>query len=287
MLNTTMFSEGMRVSRYQTPNTLPPADVDGVITLDQVRPQPRKQNEYVDTPRSPLTHSGNKFDSGSTSTKNIVVTLAPRERVVLPNRTQSTQNSIITQPVSGSPPLKKDLPIEIQNIDDKDDSIICSKCGLCRCGACTSPRELPSKWLCGDKINVSPETAVEYATCVCCVKGVFYHCSKDDQDAEFECVSDPCACCNRPDCCKRWTCILAMSLCLPCMCLYPPAKCGLMACTGLYNKCRKKGCTCSNNKSSNQSGKKSRSSRSKNDSSSQYRGLLVESDRESSSVSNT
>ena len=277
----------MRPSRYQPPtNTLPPADVAGVITLDQVRPQPRKQNEYVDTPRSPLTHSGSKFGSVSTSTKNVVVvTSTPRERVILPNRTPSTQNSIIrTQPISTSPPLKKDLPLEIQNSDE--DSIICSKCGKCRCGACTSPRELPSKWLCGDKVNVSPETAVEYATCMCCVKGVFYHCSKDDQDAEFECVSDPCACCNRPNCCKRWTCILAMSMCLPCMCLYPPAKCGLMACTALYNKCRKKGCTCSN-KSNNQSGKKSRSSRNKMDSSSQYRGLLIESDRESSSVSNT
>jgi hypothetical protein len=279
----------MRPSRYQPPtNTLPPPDVAGVITLDQVRPQPRKQNEYVDTPRSPLTHSASKFGSGSTtSTKNIVVVPStPRERVILPNRTpSSTQNSIIrTQPISTSPPLKKDLPLEIQNSDE--DSIICSKCGKCRCGACTSPRELPSKWLCGDKVNVSPETAVEYATCMCCVKGVFYHCSKDDQDAEFECVSDPCACCNRPNCCKRWTCILAMSMCLPCMCLYPPAKCGLMACTALYNKCRKKGCTCGN-KSNNQSGKKSRSSRSKMDSSSQYRGLLIESDRESSSISNT
>lgn len=281
-----LLASGMRPSRYQTAtNTLPPADVAGVITLDQVRPQPRKQNEYVDTPRSPLTQSANKFGSGSTGTKNIVVTLAPRERVVLPNRTSGiTQiSSIRAQPISTSPPLKKDLPLEIQNSDEE--SIICSKCGKCRCGACTSPRELPSKWLCGDTVNVSPETAVEYATCMCCVKGVFYHCTKDDQDAEFECVSDPCACCDRPNCCERWTCILAMSLCLPCMCLYPPAKCGLVACTALYNKCRKKGCTCSN-KSNNQTGKKSRSSRSK-DSSSQYRGLLIESDRESSSVSNT
>jgi hypothetical protein len=278
-------TEGMRPSRYSPSNSLPPVDVAGVITLDQVRLQPRKQNEYVDTPRSPHTSSGGKFgSSGNPSAKNTIVTLAPsRERVKLPNRTTTTTQSGIvrTQPVSISPPLKKDLPVEV----DKGDSIICSQCGKCRCGACTSPRQLPSKWLCGDKVNVSPETCVDYVTCVCLVKGVFYHCSKDDQDAEFECVTDPCACCNRPNCCTRWTCILAMSLCLPCMCLYPPAKCGLMACTGLYNKCRKKGCTC-NNKSSNQGGKKSRASK-LTDSSSQYRGLLIESDRESSSVSNT
>lgn len=268
----------MRPSRHTVTNTLPPADVAGVITLDQVRLQPRKQNEYVDTPRSPLSSSGGKFGSGP-STKNVVVTMAPsRERVKLPNRTNS--GIIRTQPVSTSPPLKKDLPLEV----DKGDSIICSQCGKCRCGACTTPRELPSKWLCGDKVKVSPETCVDYMTCVCCVKGVFYHCSKDDQDAEFECVTDPCACCSRPNCCTRWTCILAMSACLPCLCLYPPAKCGLMACTALYNKCRKKGCTCSG---SSRDGKKSRAPKSKMDPSSQYRGLLIESDRESSSISNT
>jgi len=261
----------MRPSRYSAPSNLPPVDVAGVITLDQVRLQPRKQNEYVDTPRSPLVSSG-KSSSQCGSTKSIVVNLAPRvERVVLPNRTQTTQSIIRTQPVSTSPPLKKELPpLEVI----QDDSIICSKCGKCRCGACTKDRELPSKWLCGDKVNVSPETFVEYATCLCCVKGVFYHCSKDDQDAEFECVSDPCAGCSRPHCCKRWTCILAWSVCFPCLCLYPPAKLALMGCTACYN-CRKKGCKC---QSSSQH-------KSKFDSSSQYRGLLVESDRESSSVS--
>lgn len=272
----------MRSSRFQSPNVLPPPDVAGVITLDQVRPQPRQQNEYVDTPRSPLMHGGSKI--GVPSNKSLIVNVVQRERVILPNRASTT--IVRSQPISTSPPLKKDLPLEVD--DRTDDSIICSQCGKCRCGACTTPRELPSKWLCGDKVKISPESTVEYATCLCCVKTVFYHCSKDDQDAEYDCVTDPCACCSQPHCCSRWTCLLAMSLCLPCMCLYLPAKCGLSACTALYNKCRKKGCTCKSNQSC-KDGKNKKSSRSggKMDSSSQYRGLLIESDRESSSISNS
>ena len=270
----------MRPPPYQSPGTLPPPDGAGVITLDQVRPQPRPQNEYVDTPRTPLTHSGLRATPLTGKTTHIT-----RERVVLPNRTPSTQSSIIrTQPVSISPPLKKDFsPPEVVK---GEESIYCSQCGKCKCGACTTPRELPSRWLCGDKINVSPEKLVEYCTCLCCVKGLFYHCSKDEQDAEYECVSDPCAC-YRPHCCKRWTCILAMSVCLPCLCLYLPAKCGLMACTACYNKCCMKGCSCRTTNSTNRNSASavSRTSRNKLDPASQYRGLLVESDRESSSVS--
>lgn len=274
----------MRSSRSPV-TPLSRVDGAGVITLDQASLHPRKQNEYVDTPHAPLVHSAGNKSQGA---KSVVVNLAEHTRpsVPLPGRIPTFQNSIIrTQPTSTSPPLKKELPLEVSRDGGTDDSIICSKCNKCKCGACTNPRELPSKWLCHGKFNISPETVVESVTCVCCVKGVFYHYSKDEQDAEFECVSDPCAGCSRPQCCKRWTCILAMSLCLPCMCLYPPAKLGLMCCTGLYNKWGRKGCTCKSNSSSNQS-KNSRSrTRVSKDSSSQCRGLLIESDRESSSVS--
>ena len=264
-------SRGMRSSRYQTPASLPPPDgVAGVITLDQVRPQPRHQNEYVDTPRTPLTHSSHKSGIVSAPLGGGVV---QRDRVLLPNRVSSTPSIISQQPASISPPLKKDLnllPLEVAD----NNSIICDQCGKCRCGACTNPRELPAKWLCGDKVKLSPETTIECCTCMCCVRALFYHCSKDDQDSDYECVADPCAGCDRPHCCKRWTCILTMSMCLPCLCLYWPARGCLKLCKVCYNKCRKKGCTC---------GEKTKSSRSsKTDSGSQCRGLLNDSDRESS-----
>jgi len=257
-----------------------PGDGARGMFIGHTRSHPRKQNEYVDTPQAkPLVHAPTKLH-----TKPVTKSSEhSRENVLLPGRPPTTFGNIInSQPSSIGPPLKKD------KLDDSDDSIICSQCNKCKCGACTNPRELPSKWICGGKYKVSPETAVECITCVNCVQCVFYHSSMDDQDSEFECVSDPCACCNRPHCCKRWTYILAMSLCLPCLCLYPPAKLGLMCCKGLYNKWGTRGCTCKSSSSSNQSGKTSRSrTRVTRDSSSQCRGLLVESDRESSSVSNS
>lgn len=272
------------LSRGQNRPESEQAHINSVITINQVRPQPRKQNEYVDTPHAlPRVHSAK---SPTTAKPAVVKNIETREHVPLPSRSQGLLSNAIVrhQPVSTSPSLKKDLPIEIST--DNSNSIICSKCSKCKCGACTNPRELPSRWLCGGSCNVSPESVVEYVTCLKCVKGVFYHCSKDDQDAEFECDSDPCAC-GRPRCWQRWTCIFAMSLCLPCLCLYPPAKLGLNCCTGIYNKCGRKGCKCKNT-SSNQSGKTSRSrTRIEKDSSSQCRGLLIESDRESSSVSNS
>jgi len=249
-----------------------------ILTLDQVRPQPRQQNEYVDTPHSPLG-GGNK---SVTAVKNVVATpsVIPRDRVVLPSR-KSAGNSIIRhQPISTSLPLKKDVKIEkdVESGEQEQSSIYCFKCNKCMCGVCTALRELPQRWLCG--VKCLPETCVEY--CMCCVKGIFYHCSTDDQDSEYECDSEPCACCSRPHCCQRWTCMLAMSLCLPCMCLYLPAKCALSGCTAVHDKCTRPGCTC---KPVNTNSSKKSSSRSKLDS--QYRGLLVESDRESSSVSNS
>lgn len=262
-------SRGMRSSRYATPASLPPSDgIAGVITLDQVRPQPRHQNEYVDTPRTPLTQSAHKTGLVNPQSAGIV----QRDRVLLPNRVSSPPSIVVNQqPVSISPPLKKDFTSLQVEVQDDNASIICSRCGKCRCGACTNPRDLPAKWLCGDKIKLSPESVVDCCTCMCVIKGLFYHCSKDEQDSDYEVVADPCAGCDRPHCCKRWTCILTMSMCLPCLCLYWPARAGLKLCKVCYNKCRKKGCTCGEKNKSSSSGKLD-----------QYRGLLNDSDRESS-----
>ncbi|XP_032235224.2 uncharacterized protein LOC116617004 [Nematostella vectensis] len=61
---------------------------------------------------------------------------------------------------------------------------------------------------------------VECATCVCCVKGAIYHCTKDTE-TEGEMADQPCAC-EGPYCFIRWTILGALSLCLPCLCLYLP-----------------------------------------------------------------
>lgn len=128
------------------------------------------------------------------------------------------------------------------------DSVICSKCGKCKCGACREPRELPSWWFCGKKFEISAKSAVNICTCVCCVKGVFYHYSKDYQQDSVDgmCSDEPCAGCERPQCLKRWACMALLSLCLPCLCIYWPARCALVCCTACYNGCSSRGCQCSN-----------------------------------------
>jgi len=64
-----------------------------------------------------------------------------------------------------------------------DDSIICPQCERCRCLACRTPRPLPSRWICSDKCLCSADACVDYVSCLCCVKALFYHCSCDAPDA--------------------------------------------------------------------------------------------------------
>lgn len=126
------------------------------------------------------------------------------------------------------------------------DSVICGKCGKCKCRACREPRELPSWWFCGNKLEISAKSAMNICTCMCCVKGVFYHYSKGYQQDSVEgmCSDDPCAGCESPHCMKRWACMALLSLCLPCLCIYWPAKCALVCCTACYNGCSSRGCQC-------------------------------------------
>lgn len=68
--------------------------------------------------------------------------------------------------------------------------------------------------------GLNVETAVDYCTCMFCVKGLFYHCMKDSCP-ENELV-DPCSCSpmNR-GCVTRWTVLGVLSIFLPCLFCYP------------------------------------------------------------------
>lgn len=68
------------------------------------------------------------------------------------------------------------------------------------------------------------EQVMEYCTCLCCVKGLFYHCTKDSY-AEGSIAEKPCACTPvGKNCVKRWTCLGVCSIFLPCLLCYIPAK---------------------------------------------------------------
>jgi len=200
----------------------PPASVARnaeLITLDQVRPVPRCLNEYVDTP-----HTGEP----------------PSSRVLLP------APPIFTQP---SPSGLKPDPAKDSHEEEHSESIYCSRCRKCQCQACTEPRELPSRWICNNKCHCSALKIVDYCSCLCCVQCVFYHCCKDSAtDDDFSATDDPCACCEKPDCFKRWTCMGLASLVLPCLCFYWPLRCSVALCTKCYNRCTRKGCRCKKEK---------------------------------------
>ena len=202
----------------------------------------RLSNDYVDTP---TVGHGRQVQVPHTQTINGLNREADRSRHRAP---------VLTQP---QPTIKKDggssgstnsTTADEQHVEACTDSIICPQCNKCRCDSCTQPRPLPSRWLCDNKFECSFPRGVECISCVCCVRAVFYYCCWDSEGEEGGSVSDdPCACCERPHCCKRWTCLGAFTLCLPCLCLYWPLR-GLQAmCTSCYNRCQQRGCTCRRN----------------------------------------
>ncbi|KAJ3589870.1 hypothetical protein NHX12_010711 [Muraenolepis orangiensis] len=120
---------------------------------------------------------------------------------------------------------------------------ICERCGRCKCRECRAPRRLPSCWAPGRRCPCSAECVAEHATCLCCVKGLFYHCSaQDDGDS---CADRPCSC-GSPRGCARWGTMGLLSLCLPCLCCYPPARLCLALCRRAHDRAARPGCRCRN-----------------------------------------
>lgn len=120
----------------------------------------------------------------------------------------------------------------------------CEDCGRCRCSECSRPRALPSCWMCGQRCMCSAQSAVEYGTCVCCVKGLFYHCSSDDEDT---CADKPFSC-TQGHCCVRWTTMSVLSVFFPCLLCYLPLKGCVAACQCCYDRVTRPGCRCKNTK---------------------------------------
>ncbi|MEQ2306998.1 hypothetical protein AMECASPLE_013788 [Ameca splendens] len=127
--------------------------------------------------------------------------------------------------------------------EETEHLFICERCARCKCQECCSPRHLPSCWACGQRCLCSAESVVEYCTCLCCVKGLFYHCSA--QDDEDNCADRPCSCAPA-NACARWSTMALLALCLPCLCCYPPARMCLALCQCAHDRATRPGCRCSN-----------------------------------------
>jgi len=103
------------------------------------------------------------------------------------------------------------------------ESIICQRCGRCRCDECATRHTTPAR------------RVVEICSCVTCLRLVVRRRrhgdrpTDDDEDADEE--DDPCSCGpRRSDCRRRWVLLVLLSVCLPCLCLYWPLRCVVGAC---------------------------------------------------------
>ncbi|XP_078407222.1 protein sprouty homolog 4 [Cetorhinus maximus] len=124
--------------------------------------------------------------------------------------------------------------------------LLCEGCGKCKCSQCTSPRTLPFCWVCSQRCLCSPQKVVNYATCMCLVTGIFYHCTNDDD--ERSCADHPCSC-SHSNCCARWCCMGAMSVFLPCLLCYLPATGCVKLSQKFYDTVSRPGCRCKNSNS--------------------------------------
>uniref|UniRef100_A0A8C5L7C5 Protein sprouty homolog 1 n=1 Tax=Jaculus jaculus TaxID=51337 RepID=A0A8C5L7C5_JACJA len=185
------------------------------------------------------TSTGSAASSGSNSSASSdqgLLGRSPPTRLVPSHR---SDRAIWTQPKQL---LADDLKGSLKE-DPTQHKFICEQCGKCKCEECTAPRTLPSCLACNRQCLCSAESMVEYGTCMCLVKGLFYHCSNDDEGDSYS--DNPCSC-SQSHCCSRYLCIGAMSVCLPCLLCYPPAKGCLKLCRGCYDWTHRPGCRCKN-----------------------------------------
>ncbi|CAL8303479.1 unnamed protein product [Arctogadus glacialis] len=205
-------------------------------------------------PRAPglsrSTSTGSAASSGSGgsgSSEQGLLARSPPPRPIAtqprPVRTQPKAKGLLLLPPAPEAPLKKPGQGKGPAEPLGPHQLICERCAKCKCGECTAPRSLPSCLACGGQCLCSPESALEHGTCMCLVKGAFYHCSNDDQGDS--CADQPCSL-SRSHCCSRFLCMGALSLVFPCLLCYPPVKGCLKAGQSCHDRLTRPGCRCKN-----------------------------------------
>ena len=156
-----------------------------------------------------------------------------------------------------------DLVILSEPNKQSSESIFCQNCGKCKCEACCRPRKLPQKWLCSGTFLCSKTTVVDALSCMCCVKGLFYHCTKDldDEEAVTDGVTDeeqPCSC-QGPHVLGKWAAMTMLIPVLPCLLTYPLLGACAQCAEQVYARVTASGCQCQKvHKASNQESLSSR-----------------------------
>ncbi|XP_061754837.1 protein sprouty homolog 3 [Nerophis ophidion] len=199
---------------------------------------PRSQSQQQHAHMSHLSRS-------STISSSMSRTSAGSDQRLLAGLTQS--HSGLASVVHSQPKRELKSDTSLSKILAEDElgrhRFICERCARCKCKECCAPRRLPSCWACGQRCLCSAESAVEYGTCLCCVKGLFYHCSA--QDDEDNCADRPCSCAPA-HAYARWGAMGLLALALPCLCCYPPARLCLALCRCAHDRATRPGCRCSN-----------------------------------------
>lgn len=247
--------------------------LDQILSLDQIQEIRAINNDYVERPLAldrggpqigffyshedrvypvhgpaalPRSHSQQAhLTRSSTVSSSLSRTSAASDQRLLAHLTPSHSGlgSVVRSQPKGD--LKQDISLDKGLGEDElgQHMFICERCGRCKCLKCRSPRDLPSCWVCNQRCLCSPESLLEYGTCLCCVKGLFYHCSaEDDEDG---CADRPCSCSSTRSC-SRFSAMALLSLCLPCLCCYPPSRLCLALCRYSHDRATRPGCRCTN-----------------------------------------
>ncbi|KAL7648600.1 UNVERIFIED_CONTAM: hypothetical protein RMT77_000506 [Armadillidium vulgare] len=239
-----------------------PTDPTSPITLAVPRPEhQRSPNVYVDVPfqhrvlpRREEVSNGNGSSARRARENAHELPLvhgafqrASMHRNLMKASTAVSSPTIETSTLQkqkrGSPIISQPSSITFTKGVPEEDSIICSRCGRCRCEACSLPRPPSGAWVCGGKCHVSPSTAVDYLSCLCCVKGVLYHCGKDSFDESSSVVDRPCSC-SGSDAVLRWACMALAALPLPCLFCYWPLRGVRALFEKTYERFTTQGCKC-------------------------------------------
>ena len=73
----------------------------------------------------------------------------------------------------------------------------------------------------------SAESCIDKVSCLCCIKGLFYHIQPEDSDYENDSkswVDSPCSCASSRSCLSRWACLVSLSFLFPCLLSYWPLR---------------------------------------------------------------
>lgn len=211
----------------------------GPVSLIQPRPEnERATNEYVETPfRQPPPSPPPPPQPPRSHHRPTRLPLHPPLPPVVTKQPGSGGG------VGGTSTFVKEHPAAapLDLCTNARSSIMCPECGRCRCDSCRQPRPLPQRWVCNDGCLLSADSAVDYASCLCCAKALFYHCA--ETEGGESCADDPCGC--GPDRRKtRWCCLASLSCVLPCLWFYWP----LRGCKKLVEECyarhTRSGCRC-------------------------------------------